>query len=260
MRYRPASTNSLASNFSTLSSLSTVVHPSSIYESRDGFDSSRDSRYYYGLNAEQYNDGDASVPDAYEEDRFNDSNYVDELYDDSDDAQFMYYDTSTIEKALPFHVLAVYDFTEGDPDNMLLFQKGDLLEIISVQASGWWAAQPLEDEIEGQKQSGDVQDRVGWIPSAFVNVIPTHLFRRLRDTPREHRISVYNGGELVVESPQDIDSLLQSWGLDFDSLDKDEERDGEPENEETENAIQEVCVSFLFLFSLEELNWNYIGC
>lgn len=245
LRYRPASINSIASNYSSISASSTYVNPSSIYEGYEGHDDI-DTRYLYGPDANQFDrfdDADNSIPDAYDEDRFSDYNPIEDDYDQSD-ASFLYHDTSTIENALPFHVLAVYDFTDGDPDSMLLFQKGDLLEIISVQSSGWWAAQALDDRTragslirEYQTQS-ETQERVGWIPSAFVNVIPTHLVQRLKDTPREFRIAEYERAELFVESPEDIDTLIQTWGLDVDTSEKGGERDDEQER--VEEDVQEV--------------------
>ncbi|GJJ13429.1 hypothetical protein Clacol_007683 [Clathrus columnatus] len=231
MRYRPPSINSIASNFS---SLSTDVHPSSIYEGHEGPD--RDS-VSFGDNIDGSDDADTYIPDAYDEDKFDDY-YGDGS--DPNDTRFLYHDTSTIENALPFYVLAVYDFLEGDPESMLLFQKGDILEIISVQPSGWWAAQALDDRSENVsgagRQSQPQEERVGWIPSAFVNVVPTHLIQRLKNTPPQFRVAEYEKAELFVESPEDIDSLIQTWGLDFDAPPVEDEED----YDEHERGVQEI--------------------
>lgn len=126
---------------------------------------------------------------------------------------------------MPFHVLALYDFTEEDQEGIIIpFQKGDLFEIINVQPSGWWGAQPISDDSgaagtspsssKRQEQSesefeAEDQARIGWISSAFVNVVPTYLVQLLIDTPREHRISTYNRAELSVDSFGGVDSLIQ---------------------------------------------------
>lgn len=155
----------------------------------------------------------------YDDGSYTDLN-VNDIYDDdlAGDAPFSYYDTPAFEEALPFYVLALYDFTEKYQEGILPFQKGDLFEIINIQTSGWWGAQPIDDsgatsiitsKRQGHSEFEEGQARTGWISSAFVNVVPAYLVQRLKDTPREHRISTYNRAELFVDSLGGVDSFIQ---------------------------------------------------
>lgn len=201
----PVSTNSVLSNPSSASASSVHVHLSgSIYEEdQENHNDEIDGGYadlvdddisYHGDDSESQGDTDAPSPPYYDS-------------------------TPAFEEFLPFHVLALYDFTEKDQEGILPFQKGDLFEIIQVQPSGWWGAQPI-DESDGATSTSaskhqeksefeEDQTRTGWISCAFVNVVPAYLVQRLKDTPREHRVSAYNRAELFVGSLGGVDSLIQ---------------------------------------------------
>lgn len=56
-------------------------------------------------------------------------------------------------------VLCMFDFESSDPDQ-LSFNKDEILTVIKQEESGWWAA---------MRPSGD---RIGWIPSSFVEPLP----------------------------------------------------------------------------------------
>ena len=79
------------------------------------------------------------------------------------------------------HVLCLYDFDSDDPDHTP-FKKNDILKVIKQEPSGWWAA-----------QSGD---RVGWIPSAFVMIIPPYMVQKLMDAPYDLREYEYEAEAL----------------------------------------------------------------
>lgn len=71
-----------------------------------------------------------------------------------------------------FHVLCMYDFDAEDPDQ-LSFRKNDVLDVVKREETGWWAA----------ARPGD--DRVGWIPSSFVEPISETVAHKLRSSCKE---------------------------------------------------------------------------
>lgn len=83
-------------------------------------------------------------------------------------------------------VLCLYDFDSSDPDH-LPFQKNEILEIVQKEDSGWWAALRT--------------DRVGWIPSAFVQPLSDDMADVLRNVREELRIYEYHAESLYASSP-----------------------------------------------------------
>lgn len=73
-------------------------------------------------------------------------------------------------------VLCLYEFTSEDPDH-LPFRKGEILEIVKKEDSGWWAA------LRG--------DKIGWIPSAFVTHITDEFAGTLRHVREDLRVYHY---------------------------------------------------------------------
>lgn len=75
-----------------------------------------------------------------------------------------------------FFVLCLYEFTSEDPDH-LPFRKGEILEIVKKEDSGWWAALR--------------EDRIGWIPSAFVTHVADEFASSLRKVREDLRVYHY---------------------------------------------------------------------
>ncbi|KAF8578614.1 ras GEF [Ramaria rubella] len=96
------------------------------------------------------------------------------------------------EDSSSFYVLGRYDFESDDPDHVP-FRKNDILKIINQQPSGWWAAQ--------------IEDRVGWIPGAFVETIPNDMVQRLLNVPHDLREYEYEAEALYIGDPMDDLSL-----------------------------------------------------
>ncbi|KAI6136219.1 SH3 domain-containing protein [Pisolithus sp. B1] len=61
------------------------------------------------------------------------------------------------------HVVCKFDFESPDPDQ-LSFSKDEVLAVVKQEDSGWWAAMRPEG------------DRIGWIPSSFVELLPEWKF------------------------------------------------------------------------------------
>jgi hypothetical protein len=53
------------------------------------------------------------------------------------------------------NVICLFDFESDDPDH-LSFARNEILTVVKMEESGWWAAMRPEG------------DRLGWIPSSFV--------------------------------------------------------------------------------------------
>ncbi|KAH9920201.1 ras GEF [Epithele typhae] len=75
-----------------------------------------------------------------------------------------------------FYVLCLYDYDAEDSDQ-LSFRRNDILDVVKKEDTGWWAAIHLDD------------DRVGWIPSAFVEPISDTLADKLRS--RDTNVQIY---------------------------------------------------------------------
>lgn len=72
------------------------------------------------------------------------------------------------------YVICLYEFESEDPDH-LSFKQNEILEIVKQEESGWWAA--LRD------------NRIGWVPSAFLQPIPDETARALRNAGEERNIA-----------------------------------------------------------------------
>lgn len=83
-------------------------------------------------------------------------------------------------------MLCLYDFESSDPDH-LPFHRNEILEIVKKEESGWWAA--LRD------------DRVGWVPKAFVTELTDDAAAKLRDVREELRVYEYEAELLYSEQP-----------------------------------------------------------
>ncbi|KAI0756519.1 ras GEF [Daedaleopsis nitida] len=68
-----------------------------------------------------------------------------------------------------FYVLCLYDYDAEDSDQ-LSFRRNDILDVVKREDTGWWAAIHPDD------------NRVGWIPSAFVEPISDTLADKLRNS------------------------------------------------------------------------------
>ncbi|KAK0246451.1 ras guanine nucleotide exchange factor domain-containing protein [Armillaria nabsnona] len=95
-------------------------------------------------------------------------------------------------------VLCMYDF-ESDNSIHLSFRKNEMLDIITREATGWWAA---------MRRGGDV---VGWIPQAFVRPLSAEMAERLRSVREELRVFEYDAEQLYNSAPtSQISSVLES--------------------------------------------------
>lgn len=84
------------------------------------------------------------------------------------------------------YVLCFYDFTSSDADH-LSFRKNEILEIVKKEQSGWWAA--LRD------------DRIGWVPSAFVIELTDEAAENLRNVREELRVYEFEAERLYSAGP-----------------------------------------------------------
>jgi hypothetical protein len=111
-----------------------------------------------------------------------------------------------------FPVLAAFDFDSSDPSH-LPFKRGEIIEIIKTEDSGWWA--------------GVLGDRVGWVPKSFVQLISDDMAEVLRHVPLELRQeelekellaeanTIANAGTGASKSEVDVvgvDVETQEWG------------------------------------------------
>ncbi|TDL26433.1 ras GEF [Rickenella mellea] len=91
-------------------------------------------------------------------------------------------------------VLCLYDFKSADPDH-LPFKKNEILEIVKQEDSGWWAA--LRD------------DKIGWVPSAFLAQLTDDMADILRGMPEELRVPEYDAEVLYNSAP--VSNLAQPF-------------------------------------------------
>jgi hypothetical protein len=71
-----------------------------------------------------------------------------------------------------FYALALYDHLPLD-SSLLNFRQGDIIEIVQTEDTGWWA--------------GACGDRVGWLPSEYVEPLSDAMAETLRTVPPELR-------------------------------------------------------------------------
>ena len=93
------------------------------------------------------------------------------------------------------YVLCLYEFTSDDPDH-LPFQKGEILEIVKKEDSGWWAAFRRE--------------RIGWIPSAFVTQITDEFAGSLRHIREDLRVYHYEAERKYNSMSAPVSALSRS--------------------------------------------------
>ena len=84
------------------------------------------------------------------------------------------------------YVLCQHDFSSSDRDH-LSFRRNEVLEIVKKESSGWWAA--LRD------------NRIGWIPSAFVVEISEEIAESLLGTKEGACSYEYDDGRLYASVP-----------------------------------------------------------
>jgi hypothetical protein len=85
-------------------------------------------------------------------------------------------------------VLCQHDFSTSDPDQ-LPFRKNEILDVVTKEDNGWWAA---------MRPNGD---RIGWIPSAFVTVVPQDTLHRLTSIVEGLRVFDYQAERLYETAP-----------------------------------------------------------
>jgi son of sevenless len=87
-----------------------------------------------------------------------------------------------------FSVLCLHDFKSNDPDQ-LSFRKNEILYIVTLEATGWWAA---------VRQNGT---QVGWIPSAFVAELDGTEEDKLQKVRFDLRVYEYDAERLYNSVP-----------------------------------------------------------
>lgn len=105
-------------------------------------------------------------------------------------------DTSATQEFISISVLCMHGF-ESEEAGLLPFKKGEILDVIKRDETGWWAA---------MKQSKSQGSRIGWIPQAYVSVLSEEMANKLRNVEKHARLKVYeasmtyNGAD-VDDSP-----------------------------------------------------------
>lgn len=94
-------------------------------------------------------------------------------------------------------VLCMYDF-QSDDSVHLSFRRNEMLDIITREATGWWAA---------MRRGGNV---VGWIPQAFVCPLSEEMAERLRSVREELRVFEYGAERLYSTPTSQISSGTES--------------------------------------------------
>ncbi|KAK0481525.1 ras guanine nucleotide exchange factor domain-containing protein [Armillaria novae-zelandiae] len=94
-------------------------------------------------------------------------------------------------------VLCMYDF-QSDDSVHLSFRRNEMLDIITQEATGWWAA---------MRRGGNV---VGWIPQAFVCPLSEEMAERLRSVREELRVFEYGAERLYSAPTSQISSGLET--------------------------------------------------
>ncbi|KAL0576874.1 hypothetical protein V5O48_005109 [Marasmius crinis-equi] len=89
-----------------------------------------------------------------------------------------------------YSVLCMYDFSSDDPVH-LPFRRNEILDVVRMEPSGWWAAM----------RKGGESDIVGWIPAAFVKPLSEEMTYRLMNVRAELRIYEYEAEQLYNTAP-----------------------------------------------------------
>lgn len=99
------------------------------------------------------------------------------------------------------NVICLYDYESNDSDH-ISFRKDDILLIVHQEPSGWWAAQ--------------VNGRIGWIPSAYVQPITAaeraallggHHIQDNRQSPDYRDSGGHLGNHRVIGMPRDYPQI-----------------------------------------------------
>ncbi|TBU50019.1 ras GEF [Dichomitus squalens] len=89
-----------------------------------------------------------------------------------------------------FYVLCLFDYDAEDSDQ-LSFRRNDILDVVKREDTGWWAAIRLDD------------NRVGWIPSAFVRPISDAYAEKLKKAG--NNVAVYHDdADRLYGSPEPL--------------------------------------------------------
>jgi son of sevenless-like protein len=99
---------------------------------------------------------------------------------------------SAVISPCPFRVicsvLCLHDYQPVDPDQ-LSFRKNEILEVVTQEESGWWAA-IRKHEV-----------RAGWIPKTFVEPLSARTAKRLRNVKECVRVFEYEAENLYSLAP-----------------------------------------------------------
>lgn len=98
--------------------------------------------------------------------------------------------TTDVREWVLFSVLCLHDFETDDPDH-LPFRKNEILGIVKMESTGWWAA------MKPQSSNG----RVGWIPSAFVAELDDAELDKLQSVRFDLRVFEYDAERLYNSAP-----------------------------------------------------------
>ncbi|KAF8641186.1 hypothetical protein AX17_000821 [Amanita inopinata Kibby_2008] len=128
--------------------------------------------------------------------------------------------------------LCMYDLHTNDPDQ-LSFNKGELLEIVRKEGTGWWAA----------LRHGS--DSVGWVPEVFVKPISIDMANKLRVIlPEELRLYEYGAEQLDAQASisqvypfheSDTDQSYHGAGLNADRSPFEQAEPGAPRETHRQN-------------------------
>ena len=106
------------------------------------------------------------------------------------------FDASATQEFISVSVLCMHDF-ESEEAGLLPFRKGEILDVIKRDESGWWAA---------MRQSRSKGSRIGWIPQAYVSLLSEEMANKLRNVEKQLRLKEYEAamtynGALTDDSP-----------------------------------------------------------
>jgi hypothetical protein len=83
------------------------------------------------------------------------------------------------------NVICMFDFESDDPHH-LPFSRNEILAVVKMEESGWWAA---------MRPKGD---RLGWIPSSFVERLTEPVTEELDEEVDDTRIHDHEGGNASI--------------------------------------------------------------
>lgn len=113
-------------------------------------------------------------------------------------------DTSATQEFISISVLCMHDF-EPEEAGLLPFRKGEILDVIKRDETGWWAA---------MKQSKSKESRIGWIPQAYVSLLSEEMANKLRNVEKKSRLKDYEAAMTYNGSPlTDVDDSPSSSPL-----------------------------------------------